>query len=129
MGATGRSKLPDDLARGRCRLQAWRAQRHRGSRIPQRFWTLAVELVQRHGVSRTATTLGLDYYQLKRRAATAAPAPAVGPAFVEVAAPLTLGKQCLLELHNGTGANLRIQLAGYDSAEIAALARRLWNAR
>jgi hypothetical protein len=53
------------------------------SRIPQPLWTLAVELVRRHGVSRTAIALGLDYYQLKRRAAATAAAPS-GPTFVEL---------------------------------------------
>jgi len=137
MAARERGDLPDDLARGRYRFQAWRAQRRRGGRIPQPLWTLAVELAQRHGVSRTATALGLDYYQLKRRAAANTPAPGRaaantpgrGPAFVELAAPLALGKQCLVELNNGTGASLRLQLAGYDSAEVATLARSLWNAQ
>jgi hypothetical protein len=126
MGATKRGDLPDDLARGRCRFQAWRARRHTGGRIPQHLWALAVKLVQRHGVSRTATALGLDYYSLKRQATASAAAEGSGPAFVEVATPAGFGKHCLLELNNGAGATLRAQLGGYDAAEIAAVARSLW---
>jgi hypothetical protein len=31
------------------------------------LWALAVRLVSRHGISRTATALGLDYSSLKKR--------------------------------------------------------------
>ena len=127
MGATERGDLPDDLARGRCRFQAWRARRPSGGRIPQYLWALAVQLVQRHGVSRTATALGLDYYSLKRRATANTAAAESSPAFVEVPLALALGKRCVLELNNGAGASLRVQVDGYAAAEVATLARSLWN--
>jgi hypothetical protein len=120
--------LPKDLAQGRSQFQAWRARRTAG-RIPQTLWALAVRLVSRHGVSRTATALGLDYYCLKKRAQGAAdPAPASGPAFVELPSPVLVGKQAALELDHGAGATLRVHLVGYDAAEVAALARSFWNA-
>ena len=71
MGAGQRGELPKDLARARGQFQAWRGQRT-GRRIPQQLWDLAVRLVNRHGVSRTATALGLDYYSLKKQAQAAA---------------------------------------------------------
>ena len=121
-------ELPHDLAQGRSRYQAWRARRQRGGRIPQALWALAVQLVRRHGVSPTATALGLDYYSLKRRAeATDQPKP-TSPAFVELPVPAMVGKQCQFELDNGAGSALRVQLVGYDIADVAALARSLWNA-
>lgn len=120
--------LPQDLARARSRFQAWRSQRQGRGRIPQPLWALAVRLVARHGVSRTAMTLGLDYYSLKERAEAAASEPQPSsPAFVELPSPVVVGKQCLVELDNGTGATMRVQLVGYDAADIAALSR-LWNA-
>src|SRR5215468_10303638 len=104
MGGRARSGLPKDLARGRSQIQAWRARRTAG-RIPQTLRALAVRLVSRHGVSRTATALGLDYYSLKKRAqGVADPAPARGPAFVELPSPVLVGKQAALELGPGTGA-------------------------
>ena len=70
-----RSELPKDLAKGRRRFQAWRERRQGGRRIPQPLWALAVRLVSRHGISRTASALGLDYYSLKERVETAANEP------------------------------------------------------
>ena len=127
MGAYG---LPADLLRGRSRFQAWREQRHGRGRIPRALWALAVRLVNRHGVSRTATALGLDYYSLKKRAETAAHEPqSKHPTFVELPSPVVVGKQCLFELDNGAGATMRVQLVGYDAADIEALARGFWDAR
>ena len=39
-----------------------------------------------------------------------------------------VGKQCHFELDNGAGTTLRVQLVGYDTADVEALARHLWNA-
>ncbi len=128
MGAFERGGLPQDLARARSRFQAWRCRRQGGGRIPRGLWTLAVRLVQRHGVSRTATALSLDYYSLKERAAAAASEPpSSGPAFVELPSAVMVGKQCLAELDNGAGVTMRVQLVGYDAADVEALFR-FWNA-
>jgi len=123
----GRGELSDELRRGRSRVQAWREQRQRGERIPQRLWSLAVRLARFHGVSRTASVLGLDYYQLKKRVQTSVgEAPTREPSFVELTAPV--GKQCVFELDNGVGATLRVQLVGYDTSVIEALARTFGSA-
>jgi hypothetical protein len=93
------------------------------------LWALAVRLVSRHGISRTATALGLDYYSLKKRTQEPADlAPADGPAFVELPSPVLVGKQAVLELDRGAGGSLRVHLVGYAAAEIAALARSFWDA-
>ena len=130
MGTSKREQLPPDLVRGRSRFQAWRAQRKAGGRIPQPLWAMAVRLAKTHGVSRTAAVLRLDYYRLKK---LAEPAPgetqSSGPAFVELTSPVMVAKQCRFELDNGSGATMRVQLVGYDAADIEALARGFWNAR
>jgi hypothetical protein len=124
MNASERRALPQDLARARTRFQAWRYRRQAGGRIPQRLWALAVGLVNRHGVSRTATALGLDYYSLKERAEAAASEPQPSSsAFVELPSSVVAGKQCWCELDNGAGANMRVQLVGYDAADVEALVR------
>jgi hypothetical protein len=129
MDANERGKLPRDLARGRSRLQAWRGRRKGGGRIPRSLWALAVELVSRHGVSRTAGALKLDYYTLKKRAeAASCEPPASGPAFVELPSAVMVSKQCHFELSNGAGATMRVQLMGYDTADVEALSRGFWNA-
>ena len=124
----GANELPKDLLRGRSRFQCWR-ERRKGGRIPQSLWRLAVRLARTYGVSRTSTALRLDYYSLKRQLETVADEPlSNGPAFVELPAPLVVGKQSLFELDNGVGASMRVQLVGYDAADLEALARSLWNA-
>ena len=87
---------------------------------------MAVRLAKAHGVSRTAAALGLDYYRLKKRAeAAATPLQPSGPAFVELLPPVLVAKQCRVELDNGSGATMRVQLVGYDAADIEALVARL----
>ena len=123
-----RGELPKDLAQGRRQFQAWR-ERRQGRRIPQPLWDLAVRLVSRHGLSRTVTALGLDYYSLKKHVEAAGQQPpSPSPAFVELPAPLVVSKQALFELDNGAGATMRVQLLGYDAADVEALARRFWGA-
>jgi hypothetical protein len=123
-----RGELPKDLAQARSRFEAWRQRRPGSQRIPRRLWDLAVWLASQHGLSRTTTALGLDYYSLKRRVEAAAPQPpSRGPAFVELPAPVVVGKQALFELDNGAGATRRVQLLGYDAADVEALAHRFWD--
>ena len=129
MGANERGQLPPDLVRGRSRFQAWRRQRKVGGRIPQPLWAMAIRLAKAHGVSRTSAVLRLDYYRLKERAEAAASEPrSSGPAFVELTPPVLVGKQCRFELDNGSGATMRVQLVGYDAAELEALSRSFWSA-
>jgi hypothetical protein len=129
VGTRRRGELPKDLAHARSRFEAWRQRRPGRRPIPQPLWDLAVRLASTHGVSRTATALGLDYYSLKKQAeATAPQPPPCGPAFVELPPPAVVGKQALFELDNGAGATMRVQLLGYDAADVEALARRFWGA-
>ena len=127
----GANQLPEDLTRARSRFQAWRRGRRKpGGRIPKPLWALAVRLVKTHGVSRTATVLGLDYYGLKKQVEVAGEKPKSSkPAFVELPSPLGIGKQGRFELDNGAGVCLRVQLAGYDTADLEALVRGFWSAR
>jgi hypothetical protein len=129
MGTKTRRQLPHDLERGRSRFQTWRTQRKPGSPIPQPLWTMAVRLAKTHGVSRTSGALRLDYYSLKRRTETAAAPPqSSGPAFLELAPPVMVAKQCRIELDNGFGTTMCVQLVGYDAADVEALSRSFWNA-
>ena len=129
MGTKTPRELPPDLVRARSRFQVWREQRKPGSRIPLPLWATAIRLAKTHGVSRTSAALGLDYYSLKKRAeVVVAPSQASGPAFLELAAPVMVAKQCRLEFDNGSGATMRVQLVGYDTADVEALSRSFWNA-
>jgi hypothetical protein len=125
----GVSELPRDLARGQSRFEAWRGQRQAGERIPESLWRLAVRLVRRHCVSRTAEALRVDYYSLKERSEAPTPeSPSAKSAFIELPAPAVVGKHCLIELDSSAGDRMRLQLTGYDADEIKTLARTLWTA-
>lgn len=125
----GARVLPKDLAQGRSHFHAWRRLRKNGSRIPPSLWKLAIRLSRSHGVSRAATALKLDYYSLKKQVAAATnPTQSTSAGFVELPAPVMIGKQGLFELDNGAGATMRVQLVGYDAADIEVLARSFWNA-
>ena len=65
----------------------------------------------------------------RAEAASACEPPACGPVFVELPAPAMVGKQCLFELNNAAGATLRVQLLGYDTADVETLARAVWSAK
>jgi hypothetical protein len=133
MRAAERGDLAADLQRGQKRFEAWREQQpKRGRRLPQSLWRLAIGLAKTYGIHRTKAALRLDYYSLKKQVEAATHSTATdsarssGPAFIELPAPVT--KQCLFELANGAGAVRRVQLVGYDTAEIETLARGFWKA-
>ena len=129
MGTSQHGQLPPDLVQGQRRFLAWREQRKPRVRIPQPLWTMAIRLAKAHGVSRTSAALGLDYYSLKKRAEATAAAPrSSDPAFLELTPPVLVAKQCRFELDNGSGATMRVQLVGYDAADVEALSRSFWDA-
>jgi hypothetical protein len=73
--------------------------------------------------------LGLDYYSLRKRVAAAVAKPrSTAPSFVELPSPIRVGKECRIELDNGTGATMRVHLVGYDTADVEALSRSFWDA-
>jgi hypothetical protein len=131
--------VPADLRRARQQFAAWRRGRTAGSRIPEPLWTLATELATVHGLHRTASVLGLDYYSLKQRVESSCrsgdhPGDQRTPAaFVELSPPsLPLSSpssacECLLEIENGLGAKLRVHLKGHDAPDLALLCRSFWN--
>lgn len=122
--------IPADLARGQQRFQAWRRTRQARTRIPEPLWALAVRLAEAHGVCRTASTLGLDYYSLKKRVegATAPPPSTPAPAFFEFpASPLAAPPECMIELEDGAGARLRVVLKGGERPDLESLARTFWD--
>jgi hypothetical protein len=139
MGASRNGEVSQDLARAAARFAGWRETTRLGARIPQSLWDLAVELAERHGVSRTAATLKLDYYSLKKRLAAKdataeeirqpTDAPARRPAFVELsAAPFVTSGECLIEFESASGAKMRVHLKGREMPDLVALGRDFWEA-
>ena len=131
MATRGKQNVPAELARAAARWAQWRRTRELGARIPESLWKLALELAARHGVSRTAIALRVDYYALKKRLDAQMPPrrvdSAVAPAFVELPPPsLATAGGCVIEFENVSGAKMRIELRGSQVPDLAALGRSFW---
>jgi hypothetical protein len=123
-------EIPAALTRGRDRFEGWRRTRQAGTRIPDELWSLAVKLADDHGLSRTASVLGLDYYSLKKRVAARKPgSTSVPSAFIELSSLPSPGAsgECVVEFADGTGASLRIHLSGCETPDLVALGRNFWS--
>ena len=131
--------LPARLEGLRRRFERWRETHRSRSRIPERLWGAAVKMAGRYGLNRTAKTLRLDYYALKKRAeqgATSDSLFAAMPAgvaegsdvtrFVELASPAA-ACECSLEWEDAGGAKMRVHLKGASMPDLAALSRSFWN--
>ena len=128
-----RGEVPADLSLAAERLAGWRRGRKRGDRIPAALWGAAVELAGRHGVNRTAKTLRLDYYHLKKRVKEKT-SPLAGPRqsgvdcrFEELpASAFASPLECVIQFENSGGARLRIEWRGSTAPDVAALGRDFW---
>ena len=61
------SAAGSEFERVQRRFDRWRKTRKRCTPIPDTLWSSAVELAREHGLHRTARTLRLNYYSLKKR--------------------------------------------------------------
>jgi hypothetical protein len=133
--------IPVRLERTREQFERWRKTRRRGTRIPERLWNAAVKMAGRYGINRTASTLGIDYYSLKKRAQPAQPYKVLSrraakspsrkrPAstFVEFSAVPVGTTECLIELEKASGAKMRVHLKGVAVPDVVSLSRGLWGA-
>jgi hypothetical protein len=124
------NQLPVPLRRAEEQFQRWRKTRQRGTPIPERLWSLAMELAAIYGVCKTASTLKLDYYGLKKRLGESTSAAAADQtAFLEIPiSSLAVASECLIECENSAGARMRIHVNGIALSDLAALGRSLWSA-
>ena len=113
MSGRKRGEVPARLLRLEQRFAAWRKTRAPGQRIPGRLWKSAAKLAAEYGLNQTATVLKLDYYSLKRHVDQVAEASSTA-AFVELPpVPGVHASECLIELEDGAGASMRVQLEGH----------------
>ena len=114
------------LADVRHRFENWRKGKKHGSRIPKSLWAAAVEVCERNKVYQVSRALGLNYNELKQRAAGTAlsedRAVGTGAKFVEV----SLDSQpvlCSVELESAAGDKLKLTFSGkcrdFDPMELA----------
>jgi len=119
----------DILSDVQSQFSRWRQNRKRGTRIPEALWRAAVDAAGECGVSRAAQALGLDYYRLKKLVESpheeSEPA-AAGREFLEI--PLfSSAPECVLEMKDAQGAQLRVELRGPAAAHCQTLAQALWS--
>lgn len=133
MGGIRRRDLSRELDGAVARFREWRRGRQPGTRIPDGLWALAVRLADSQGLNRTAKSLGLDYNALKKRVGRqnggvrANAGRAATSTFVEVTPVVSVSRECVIERECRDGARMRIQLQGYDAADVVELGCRLWN--
>jgi hypothetical protein len=126
--------LPERLEKLPRRFERWRQTREIPSRIPGPLWASAVRMASTYGIAHTAKTLRVNYTALKKRIEhDAVVSPSVSKAspvatFLELAPPTRVGScECMLELENASGAQMRIHLQGNAAPDLAALSRSFWN--
>jgi hypothetical protein len=125
----------ESLAQIEERFSGWREGRKPGERIPAALWAAAVGMAKEHGVYRISRQLHLDYRGLRQRLERAGGVVRGGKPearFVELCAapvPNAAGlRECVVELENGRGAKMRVELNAAGLAGLAHLCSAFWGA-
>ncbi len=118
-------------ARVREQLIQWRQDHGGRGRIPEVLRAEATRLARELGLHKTARLLGLNYYGLKKRL-QAESAPTMdspsSPAFVELQpAYPSAAFECVLELQNAQGTQLKLHLRGSAAPDLTALSSVFWS--
>jgi hypothetical protein len=100
--------------------------------LPEVLWDAAVTAARECGLNRTARTLRLDYYSLKKRVETAnhggPPRQGINPQFVEfVPSAPNFFPECTMELEHPRGTKMRIHLKGAGAPDLVDLTRAFWS--
>ncbi len=130
--ANPKSPLPLKLAQARKCFEQWRNEQTQRRRLPKHLWSLATELAQEFGLSRTVCTLRLSYNCLKKRMEMPVSSHPLQTKyqtqFVELQpAQADTVTECAIECENVQGAKMRIQLKGQDLEGLTRLCRELWS--
>ena len=119
--------LPAEMQKVQSQFAQWRSLHPRRSRLSEQLWSSAVTLAKQHGLSKTASTLGLDYYCLKKRMPVSRSNPTTVPAaFVELIS-LPARTDCIVELESARGEKMRIDWKGSAPPDLIGLSRVLWS--
>jgi hypothetical protein len=119
--------VPGGIEEARQQFENWRRERKRGERIPANLWATAVALAKEHGVWPTAKALHLDHSGLKRRVWNQEE-EAKSRAFVELIPQGGMLYSCAVEMEDGRGARMRVELKG-AAVDVTALSRTFWSER
>jgi hypothetical protein len=133
MTFTKRLKQTNDsfhLEHLRKRFDFWRRSRKPRMRIPDKLWDSAVQVAGQCGLHRTAKTLHLDYYTLKKRLDGIHVTRESSPSFIELRPPVREPvSECLIELEKRNGAKMRIHIKGNGTPDLNAIGTMFWRDR
>ena len=124
------AEIPVALSTARRHFEQWRQQHPHPKRLPEELWEKAAVLARPHGINPTARVLGLNYdalkWRLKVRTADTSSSPPGVQEFLELVpgALAAASVLCTIELNEGRGATLRMQVQGATMADLAAFAAR-----
>lgn len=104
-------QLPVAVERVRTQFESWRAQKHKGERIPEPLWQAAAEAARKHGVNAVSRVVRLEHATLRRRVEELATNGTEPVAFVELGQDTTQSVGCVVELEKSNGARMRICVA------------------
>ena len=134
-GRTGTGVAPAQVRVVQDRFERWRKNKLGRERIPERLWSAAVKLCERHALDRVRRWLRLNYTALRDRAGSARRSGSTPqkkksvPAFVEwvSTAPTSAssGAEYVLEVVDARGPDVRLRVRGTTVAQVAELARLL----
>jgi hypothetical protein len=92
-----------------------------------------VALARKHGINRTARTLGLKYDSLKKHVEATAPGASgtARPEFMELLPREMMPSsiECMIEWEESSGGKMRMHVKGASMADLASLARGLRDGR
>jgi len=127
------SRLAQDVQGLARRVDRWQRKRVGRARMPESFWSRALEVASEWGPYQAAQVLGLCYSTVKRRLEAQGPLPAdlteasAAPAFIEILNPMKGGQVagCVLEVQTSGGNHLRLEMKEVSAPELLAVLRGL----
>ena len=119
------SVLPASLVQAQQRFERWRGQQRKRSRLPVALWSLAVDLAQQFGVSRTAKALRLDHNKLKAKCRASQVRVPEPMAFLELQ-PQRGPVECTVDVQQSCEVQtIRMTLRGPDWPDLSGLVQGL----
>lgn len=115
----------------RQKLEAWRRSRKHRDPIPVPIWQAMTRLSRVHGISPVSQALGINYYDLKRRA-NSLPEVSLAkgeksPAFVELNVSPSAGVGCVVEVEvEDRGARMTLRLPAGSGTDPIGLLHAFW---
>jgi hypothetical protein len=126
----------EDLSTLRERVEQWRAQRTKRSRIPDELWMAAVRVARVEGAYATHKATRFNYDSLKSRMAlvqTQARQPRAEAietsAFIELGGVQLAEGRCttVVEIVGRRGGRMRIDVSGGSGMDVVGLAQAFWS--